>query len=568
MLSYSLLFSLLKVTEQKISRLCITNSLSILEYQMEKIMKKAIIAIVLLGLIQQCIYASNEVIIKPNLTEVKVFLRGAELKQIAKVKLEKGINEVVLTGIAQNIDRNSINVSGKGDGVIISVAQRFDYMRSPEKHPDVKVLEDSLEFLNKSLSIKQNDSDVLKYELDLILANKSIGNEKIGVSITELQKMADFFRKKITEIKTQLLTVSLDSKKIQKNIDRVNKQLGELNNQLNKPSNEVAVSISAKNSGTFDLELSYIVYDAGWIPNYNIRVEKINTPAQLNYIANVYQNSGFDWNDVNIVLSTRNPNRSNTKPELYPWYLDFLQSITVREAKAGSMMKAVTMDNVMAVAAPQTESMADYFQAVETQLAVEFTPSLKYSIPSDNKQHSVAIKDYTVKANYEYYAVPKLDGNAFLVAQLTDWSNYNLLPGEVNIYFENSFVGKTYINPETTKDTLVVSLGRDENITVSREQQKDFTEDKFLSGDIERIFAYEIKVKNNKKGAIKLTVEEQIPISQQEDIVVKMIDPSGGMFNQETGGLKWNLNLEAGKSVAKKLVFSVRHPKDKQIIGL
>lgn len=568
MLSYSLLFSLLKVTEQKISRLCITNSLSILEYQMEKIMKKAIIAIVLLGLIQQCIYASNEVIIKPNLTEVKVFLRGAELKQIAKVKLEKGINEVVLTGIAQNIDRNSINVSGKGDGVIISVAQRFDYMRSPEKHPDVKVLEDSLEFLNKSLSIKQNDSDVLKYELDLILANKSIGNEKIGVSITELQKMADFFRKKITEIKTQLLTVSLDSKKIQKNIDRVNKQLGELNNQLNKPSNEVAVSISAKNSGTFDLELSYIVYDAGWIPNYNIRVEKINTPAQLNYIANVYQNSGFDWNDVNIVLSTRNPNRSNTKPELYPWYLDFLQSITVREAKAGSMMKAVTMDNVMAVAAPQTESMADYFQAVETQLAVEFTPSLKYSIPSDNKQHSVAIKDYTVKANYEYYAVPKLDGNAFLVAQLTDWSNYNLLPGEVNIYFENSFVGKTYINPETTIDTLVVSLGRDENITVSREQQKDFTEDKFLSGDIERIFAYEIKVKNNKKGAIKLTVEEQIPISQQEDIVVKMIDPSGGMFNQETGGLKWNLNLEAGKSVAKKLVFSVRHPKDKQIIGL
>ncbi len=532
-------------------------------------MKRTIWAIMALALAAQSIYAAGEAVIKPNLSNVKVFLRGAELKHSAKVKLEKGINEVVLTGVAQNLDRNSINVSGKGDGVIISVVQRFDYMRSPEKHPAVKALEDSLELLSKSLAIKQSEGDVLKYELDLILANKNIGSEKIGVTVTDLQKMADFFRRKIAEIKLQLLNVTSDSKKIQKNIDRVNKQLSELNNQLNKPSNEVAVSISAKASGVFNLELSYIVYDAGWVPTYNVRVEKINTPAQLNYIANVYQNSGFDWNDVNIVLSTRNPNKNNIKPELFPWHLDFLKQAVLRETKEGSMMKAAAMDNIMAASVPQAaETMADYFEAVETQLSVEFTPLLKYSIPSDNKQHSVAIKDYSVKANYEYYAVPKLDNNAFLVAQLSNWSEYNLLPGEANIYFENSYIGKTYINPETTKDTLFVSLGRDENISVSREQQKDFTEDKFLSSDIERTFAYEIKVKNNKKAAVKITVEEQIPVSQQEDITVKPIELFDGKYKKETGGLKWDLNLDAGKSTAKKFVFSVRYPKDKQIQGL
>ncbi|KAF0153135.1 MAG: mucoidy inhibitor-like protein [Ignavibacteria bacterium] len=532
-------------------------------------MKRILIAVFALFIAAQVGLAAGEVIVMPNISNVKVFLRGAELKHSAKVKLEKGINEVVLTGIAQNIDRNSINVSGKGDGVIISVVQRFDYLRSPEKHPDVKVLEDSLELLSKSIAMKQNDADVLKYELDLILANKNIGNEKIGVSITELQKMADFFRKRIAEIKSHLLITTTDSKKIQKNIERVNKQLNELNNQLNKPANEVAVSISAKSSSVFSLELSYIVYDAGWAPTYNVRVEKINTPAQLNYIANVYQNSGFDWNDVDVVLSTRNPNRNNTKPELFPWYLDFLQHVALRESKTGSMMKSVAMDNVMATSAQQAaETMANYFETVETQLAVEFTPSLKYSIPSDNKMHSVALMDYKVKADYEYYAVPKLDNNAFLVAQLTDWGEFNLLPGEANIYFENSYVGKTYINPATTKDTLIVSLGRDENISVSREQHKDFTEDKFLSRDIERTFAYEIKVKNNKNAAVNLIVEEQIPISQQEDIVVKMIESSDGKYNQETGELKWNLNLESGKSEVKKLSFSVRHPKDKQIRGL
>ncbi|MDP2037956.1 MAG: DUF4139 domain-containing protein [Ignavibacteria bacterium] len=531
-------------------------------------MKRILLAVIVLVIVSQTILASGEVIVKPNLSGVKVFLRGAELKQSAKVKLEKGINEVVLTGIAQNIDRNSINVSGKGDGVIISVVQRFDYMRSPEKHPDVKALEDSLENLNKQLSFKQRDQEVLYTELDMIVSNKSIGNEKVGVTVTELQKMADFYRKRVTEMKTMLLDLTTQSKKIQKNIEKVQKQLNELNNKLNKPTNEVAVSISAKTSGTFDLDLSYIVYDAGWVPTYNIRVEKINTPAQLNYIANVYQNSGFDWNDVDIVLSTRDPNRNNTKPELFPWYLNFLQATASWKWERGALSKAQPVMLTQDIKMDEAKSMADYYEAVETQLAVEFTPSLKYSIPSDNKQHSVAIKDYNIKADYEYYAVPKLDNNAFLVALLTDWSEFNLLPGEANIYFENSYVGKTNINPETTKDTLTVSLGRDENVSVSREQLKDFTEDKFLSSDIERTFAYEIKIKNNKKGAVKLTVEEQIPISQQEDIVVKVVELSGGNYNRENGELKWNVNVDGGKSVSKKLVFSVRHPKDKQIQGL
>jgi len=531
-------------------------------------MKRAIIVLCVLAVSLQSLFAAGEFVIKPKLSTVKVFLRGAELTHSANVKLEKGINEVVLTGIAQNIDRKSINISGKGDGVIMSVVQRFDYLRAPEKDPDIKALEDSLELLNKFIAMKNNDGDVLKYELDLILSNKSIGNEKIGVSVAELQKMADFYRKQIPEIKTQLLAIQSDLKKLQKRIEKINKQLNELNTQLNKPSNEIALFISATTAGSFELELSYVVYDAGWFPNYNVRVEKINTSAQLNYNANVYQNSGFDWNDVKIVLSTRNPNQNNTKPELYPWYLDFLRPVALREAKS-SMLKAVAMSDA---AAPQTlqnaETMAGYFEAVETQLAVEFTPSLKYSIPSDNKQHSVAIKDYNIKANYEYYSVPKLDNIAFLVALLTEWNEYNLLPGEANIYFENSFVGKTHINPATTKDTLVISLGRDENIIIERQQLKDFTEDKFLSSDIERTFAYEIKIKNNKKNSVKVIVEEQLPISQQEDITVKLIELSDGKFNTDTGELKWIINIEAGKSLTKKMVFNVRYPKDKQIQGL
>jgi uncharacterized protein (TIGR02231 family) len=531
-------------------------------------MKRAISFILISIVISSIVYAADEIVTKPNLSSVKIFLRGAELYQTAKVKLEKGMNEVVLTGIASNVDRNSINVSGKGDGIIISVVQRFDYLRSPEKHPEVKALEDSLEFLNKKLSMKQNDSDVLKYELDMILANKNIGNEKIGVSVTELQKMAEFYRKKISEIKSQLLEFTDQMKKTQKDIDKVTKQLNELNNQFNRPTNEVAISVSTKSSGIFEFTLSYLVYDAGWQPNYNIRAEKINSSIQLNYIANVWQNSGFDWNDSEIILSTRNPNRNNTKPELYAWNLNFYEPVVRMDKKAGALKAfSVSQEDVMNQAAP-TASMADYFVANETQLAVEFTPSLKYSIPSDSKPHSVAIKDYSLKAEYEYFAVPKMDNNAFLVALLKEWSEFNLLPGEANIYFENSYVGKTYLNPASTKDTLQISLGRDENVLVTREAVKDFTEDKFLSSDIERIFAFNVKIKNNKKSTVKLTIEDQIPISQNEDITIKIMELSGAKYNQEDGKLKWKVEVEAGKSIEKKLVFSVRYPKDKIIPNL
>jgi uncharacterized protein (TIGR02231 family) len=146
--------------------------------------------------------------------------------------------------------------------------------------------------------------------------------------------------------------------------------------------------------------------------------------------------------------------------------------------------------------------------------------------------------------------------------------DYNLLPGQANIYFENSYVGNSSIHPSSTNDTLSISLGRDQNIIVSRDVIKDYTEDKFLSSNIERTFAFEIKIKNSKKTSEKITVEDQIPISKNEDIVVKLIESSGAQFNSESGKLKWIVDVEGGKSVTKKLVYSVKYPGNKQIPNL
>lgn len=530
-------------------------------------MKKFISALLFTAFVSSALFAADEIIVKPTPSNVKVFLRGAELSYTTKIKVDKGMNDVVFTGLASNIERNSINFSAKGDAIIMSVVQRFDYLRPMEKTPQIKALEDSLEVLNKSLTFNQNETDVLKSEVDLILANKNIGNEKIGVSISELQKMAEFYRKRFAEIKNKMFDLSQSAKKIQKNIERIQRQLNELNYQLNKPTNEIVVTISAKQETSIEAALSYLISDAGWEPVYDVRVDKINSPAILNYKANVWQSSGLDWKDVGIILSTRNPVVNNNKPELYSWFIDFERPILYREMKAG-VQKTVMNEAEISDAAAASQTMANYFDVNEKQLSVEFTPQIKYSIPSDSKPHLVALQELSIPAKYEYYAAPKLDNNAFLVARLTDWANYNLLAGQTNIYFENSYIGQSSIHPATIKDTLVISLGRDQNISISREVLKDFSEDKFLSSNVERTFAFDIKAKNNKKVSVKILVEDLIPISKNEDITVKLIESSGAVYNSESGKLKWILDVEGGKSVVKKLIYSIKYPKDKVIQGL
>lgn len=528
--------------------------------------KKVIYLIIILNLFID-INASEEQYIKTNLISVKVFQKGAELTHTAKAKLEKGEMNLIFEGIAQNINNNSINISAKGDLVILSVAQRVNYLKPTEKTLQVKMLEDSLELLNKNLLAKQNETEVLKAEMDLLFANKEIGGKEKNVSIVELQKMGEYFRKRLIEIKSQITEISFEIKNIQKNIERITKQLNELKSAIdNQPVKELMVTVNSNSNNNAEFKISYLINDASWQPSYDIRVDKINSPAILSYKANVKQNSGIDWKDINIILSTRNPIQNNNIPELIPWFVDFIRPILQKDV--GVNRQKLFSPQVDLEVTTEAKSIADYFEVSQTQLAAEFIPSIKYSIPSDNKSHIIELQSLSIPANYKYYAVPKLDNNAFLVAYLSGWNNYNLLPGSANIYFENSYVGQSYINPFTSKDTLTISMGRDPSISITKQTIKDFTEDKFLSSDIERTFAYEIKIKNNKTTPIDVLIEDQIPISKNEEIKIRLIDADGGTYIKDEGKIKWNIQLNSSQSTTKKLIYSVRYPKDKKISNL
>ncbi len=200
------------------------------------------------------------------------------------------------------------------------------------------------------------------------------------------------------------------------------------------------------------------------------------------------------------------------------------------------------------------------------QLTTEFQIDIPYTIPSDNQSYDVNLVDYEINANYEYCAVPKLSNNAFLIAKIPDWINYNLLSGTTYIFFKGIYQGESYIDLETSGDTLSVSVGRDKDLLITREIQKDFTSKSITGSTKKEQKAWTITVKNNKSIPVKISIEDQYPVSKTDEIKVDLIEYSGAKREESTGKLTWEVPLKPSEKRSLDLRYSVRYPTNRSVI--
>jgi len=203
---------------------------------------------------------------------------------------------------------------------------------------------------------------------------------------------------------------------------------------------------------------------------------------------------------------------------------------------------------------------------VENQTTVNFEIKTPYTIKSDNKNYSVDIEFYDLPAIYQYYCIPKIDKDAFLIAKIIDWEKYSLLEGEANVFFEDTYVGKTLLDVRYASDTLEISLGRDKKVSVNREKIKDFTTRQFIGNKKEETRTWKTTVKNNKNQEINMIVLDQVPVSTAEDIEVNVLNISGAKHNLETGEIKWEFTLKPVDKKELDLKYSVKYPKFRNLI--
>jgi TonB-dependent SusC/RagA subfamily outer membrane receptor len=273
--------------------------------------------------------------------------------------------------------------------------------------------------------------------------------------------------------------------------------------------------------------------------------------------------SSIDKNAQPLVVINGVPSTQEAMNELSP---ESIKSVNVlKDAAAKSIYGSRASNGVILVT---TKQMDDYTSINENQLNISFDIDIPYDILSNGKAHSVALKEIKIPASFKYYAAPRFEKEAFLMAEIVDYSKYNLLKGEANIIFEGMYVGKTTINPSQTSDTLNLSMGRDKKISIKREKVADKSGTKFLSSKKEQTFTYDITVRNNKKETAKLLLKDQYPLSSDKEIEIELLQSDGAKVNAETGILTWDLDLKPNETKKIRISYRVKYPKDKVIDNL
>jgi uncharacterized protein (TIGR02231 family) len=538
------------------------------------------ILVALLSVFSLTLSAQDEKIIESKITSVTVFLNRAQITREAKTRIETGKSILRLKGLTSQLDQQSIQVSGKGSFTILGISHEQNYLTELNTPRSLASLRDSIDLTQRQIVLQNSQKEILNREEQMLLANQKIGGNNQNLTAAELKAMADFFRARLSEIINARMKHDQQIKKLNEKLGKLQRQFNEENEMYSRNTSDVLISVSADAVINAELTVSYVVNNAGWFAIYDLRAVNTKSPVQLNYKANVFQSTGEEWKNVRLKLSTANPSLGGLKPDLATWYLDFYRPQTrgysqlqgrAPGVQVESKRKAEDRDEEelqeVVMAAP-AETASQYVSTIQTSLNTEFDISLPYTVSSSNKPTLVEIRNHELKADYNYATAPKLDNDAFLIARATGWEDFSLLPGEANVFFEGTFVGKSYIDPSSIKDTLNVSLGRDKRIVVKREKLKDFSSRKLIGSNQRETRAFEISIRNTKTETVKISVEDQVPISQNSQIEVAVSDVGGAKYNKDTGKLVWELTLQPNETKKVVYKFEVKYPKEKVVSGL
>ncbi len=543
-------------------------------------------------------FASETVEIKSKIKNVIVYQQGAQIKRQGDYTVKKGITELIIRGVSPTIDPNTLQINATGSITILDSKHTIFYPEPPvynlnavELPPKIKreilLLEDSLFDLSYEIAGLRNRIEVLNNQKRIIENNGTIkGVGKVNDSIPLLQDALKFYIQEMNTINSSLLDLSKADFLLTKKQSRMNNRLLELKNYNTNlqqtapafnsgPIHEIRITVSAQEAAVGRVTVTYLVNNAGWTPLYDLRSTDNGGTIELTYKAQVFQNTGIDWEETPLSLSTNNPYANKTKPNLNPWYLDYY----VEQNRYEDQLKARQEESQMFRAASQPgfdyESEAGVDQSikaltadqfvttVEQLLSIEYAIDLPYTIKSDNQRNMVLVKTTSLSTNYIYYTVPKLDLSVYLIAQITNLDELNILPGKATIFHDGSYLGTTYINSAALSDTMNLSLGKTTSLTVSRNLIKNATKERVVGDKILKTFAYAIDVKNLSKSTVELIVEDQLPVTRNPEIEIEVELISKAKQDEVTGFLTWQEKIKPSGLNHYEIIYTIKYDKSK-----
>jgi uncharacterized protein (TIGR02231 family) len=501
---------------------------------------------------------------------VVVYPNQVQVVRTARVTVA-GPGRLVFDGLPGALSDNTVRV--RAPGLRLGEVQVVrGYLAEPT--PAVKRLKEQADRLDLELKGLANEADILKAKEEFLKSVKLGAPELINRDLAAGRVASEAWRSALAflggelgAVKARQLRLEVERKELEEKLKAAREEYDAARAAVENRK-ELRFDYAAE-AGSYDVRISYVIPgSASWSPWYELRARPDRDAVELAYFAKLAQRTGEDWDRVKVVLSTTQPVFGQTAPAPQPWYLSLAEVFDYRRAA-----KAMPAPGAMAaeMAAPETVFEDEYAAPVETGISLQYVIPGRVSFKSGEPAKKLALTQATLPAAFSYYTLPRLRDQAFLKGELANTTGFVFLAGEAGTYVGDEFTGSTWLGAVAAEESTEVSFGVDERVKVTRELVKSFKSKGGLFSRTEKArLHYRLRVENYHPRAVTVEVVEQVPVSQQNDIRVRVtrVEPAAAEKDDNTGVYRWRPRLESGGRFEVEVEFEVEYPAGRRVQGL
>ncbi len=506
--------------------------------------------------------AQEPIVINPKLSEATLYLKGCEMKFEESLSLQKGeqILKISFPEKNNNLIYRSLRIDGEGIRVT-NVREKNDLIPSKvDNSKEIASLKDSIKQLQKALDWKAQELQVFQQERKILDDNSKLTGQEERFAVDELSKFTSFYRTKQFEIRNLEVENKEAQAILKRKISALNSKISKLQNaQKSSRKRSLLVNVRTENSVKGQLKVSFYSSGASWSPVYTFEAPGKDKPLRIKMEAEIYQQTYMNWDSIPLVFSNAKPADDQRLPRLEPIFASYLPDTDTivtfdpetYEEKIGIIRNSMDYESLIAEMDGQ-----NYFS---------YRVERPQTIPHGSSNLFLFIKELELPAIYEYVVYASLSNKVYLVSKVSQFSSHNLLPGKVILYSEGQYMGESFLDDLVFNDQMEVSLGEVPGILLERDA-RTFTSPKVLSGNEVKDYKVTLTAKNNKSFPLTLRVTDQIPVSMQKGIELKLDKADGATVNETDGYLHWEIPLKPGQSKEWHFSYEMKYPEKEFVV--
>lgn len=530
-----------------------------------------------------------------RICEVTVYAERALVTRRGIVQLTGEQQDVTIAPLPATLLSESVRARSTGTVPVRLLGVRAQRLHTTQvSNSEIARLTQEIEFLEERKRQGQDSLTLFNLQRNFV---KSLSNQYLErltkfqnpepINLTQIRELLEFVGQQYSEFSNAIASVDKEQKQLDNQLQALIQELQQLATPHSSESVSIIVTLEPSAAGEFELEVSYIVKQASWVPLYDLRLSATNQPINLSYLAEVKQNSGEDWLGVALTLSTSQPGLGTLPPKLTPWYIDAQRPSYLGLTKnntsqspgiaSGSLFATMPYPGMTPVpdAARELElellhkAQVSTAQASKPGSIVTFAVRSASTIESDGAPHKTLIFNQDYPCRSEYIAIPRLVSSAYLQNAIANpRTGVTLLPGKANIFRDNAFVGTTELANIAPGQEFTLNLGIDEGVKIERDLVERQVDKKPIGNQCRTIYGYRLLITNLREQQVELKLTEQLPVSRNEQIVVRLTSSNPQIQSSELGTLQWSFILPPLAQHEVYYQFTVEHPPELTVVGL